>query len=46
MRKFQTVQTCKVKGHATEDTVAGRRVWRADLEGNNRADEAADLVRR
>ena len=42
----RTVQVCKVKGHATEDMVARGRVRQADLEGNNGADETADLGRR
>ena len=43
VRGQRTVQECKVKGHATEDMVARGRVQQADLEGNNRADETADL---
>ena len=45
-RGASTVQVCKVKGHATDDMVTRGRVRRADLEGKNRADEAADLGRR
>ena len=46
IRGASTVQECKVKGHATNDMVTSGRVRRADLEGNNSADEAADLGRR
>ena len=45
-RDRNTVRICKVKGHATEDMVARGLVRRADLIGNNLADEAADLGRR
>ena len=43
VRGQRTVQACKVKKHATEDMVARGRVRQADFEGNNRADETADL---
>ena len=46
VRGRHTVRVCKVKGHATEDMVAQGMVRRADLIGNNRADEAADFGRR
>ena len=45
-RDRSTVRMCKVKGHATEDMFARRMVRRADLVGNNLADEAAGLGRR
>ena len=41
LRGWRTVQVCKFKGHAARGMVR-----RADLEGNNYADWAADLGRR
>ena len=46
LRGGRTVRVCRVKGHATEDMVARGMVRRADLVGNNLADDAADLGRR
>ena len=46
LRSRSTVRICKVKGHATDDMVARRRVRWEDMLGNNLADEAADFGRR